>query len=118
MEKKRTCPVCGDNILGRIDKKFCSDQCRAEFYNRNNKDWSNNMRKINSILRRNRRILAALNPDGKTKTSRQRLVENGFNFSYFTNTYVTRTGNIYYFCYEQGYLPLEDNFVALVSREH
>jgi predicted nucleic acid-binding Zn ribbon protein len=103
MENKRKCPVCGETITGRPDKKFCSDQCRAEFNNRNNKDSTNAMRKINRILRRNRRILAELNPDGKTRISRQKLAEMGFDFQYFTNLRYTRRGKTCYFCYEQGY---------------
>ena len=29
MQKK--CPECGDKIVGRIDKKFCSDACRNSY---------------------------------------------------------------------------------------
>ena len=63
---KRKCEECGDEFVGRADKKFCSDQCRSAFNNRLNKDATNFMRNINNILRKNRRILAELNPSGKT----------------------------------------------------
>ena len=116
MENKRTCPVCGDEIIGRIDKRFCSDQCRTEFNNKNNRDSTNTIRRINGILRKNRRILLELNPEGKTKVSKRRLIDKGFDFRYFTSIYTTKTGNTYYFCYEQGYLPLEKDFYALVTR--
>lgn len=117
MTNERTCPVCGDRILGRIDKKFCSDQCRAEYNNRMNKDSINVIRRINSILRKNRRILTELNPEGKTRISRRKLIDKGFNFQYFTSIYRTKTGNTYYFCYEQGYLHLESDYCALVTRK-
>jgi len=117
MNNERTCPVCGDRILGRIDKKFCSDQCRAEYNNCLNKESTSVIRKINSILRKNRRILIELNPEGKTKISRRKLIDRGFNFQYFTSIYRTKTGNTYYFCYEQGYLPLESDYCALVARK-
>lgn len=58
-----------------------------------------------------------LNPFGKTKVPKKKLVDKGFNFNYFTSIYRTKTGNTYYFCYEQGYLPLEDDFYALVKNE-
>ncbi len=29
----RLCPVCGEEIHGRADKKFCSDDCRVHFNN-------------------------------------------------------------------------------------
>ena len=75
------------------------------------------MRNINNILRKNRRILAGLNPKGKTKVNREQLEKEGFRFSYFTNKYVTRSGNEYYFCYHHGYLELEANMLALVERQ-
>ena len=66
----KTCPECGDKIVGRIDKKFCSDGCRNAYNNKLNKDGKNLIRNINNRLRKNWRILEALNPDQKTKTTR------------------------------------------------
>lgn len=117
METIRTCPVCGDEIVGRIDKKFCSDQCRSTFNNSTNKDTNNYVRRVNHILRKNRKILADLNPEGKTKVSRQTLHDRGFNFNYYTNTYRTKNGNLYFFCYDQGYLPVENQWYALVEKQ-
>lgn len=75
------------------------------------------MRNINNILRKNRRILSECNPEGKVKLHKDRLLEKGFNFNYFTNLYKTSTGNLYYFCYDQGYLPLDNDFFMLVVRQ-
>jgi hypothetical protein len=58
-----------------------------------------------------------LNPEGKTKVPKERLSGKGFNFNYYTNTYLTKTGNQYFFCYEYGYLPLEGDYYALVKRQ-
>lgn len=111
------CPECGESIKGRSDKKFCSDQCRNAYNNRLNRDRDNYMRKVNNILRKNRRILANLNPQGKAKTTKKALHQHGFNFHYFTNFYKTKQGKVYYFCYEQGFLPLANNEVALVVKK-
>lgn len=114
-EPVRTCPECGDKIIGRIDKKFCSDQCRNTFNNKLNSDSNNTVRNINNILRKNRRVLEELNKqDGKTMVTREMLLTNGFNFTYFTHTYTTQKGYTYFFCYEQGYLFLEDKNVYLL----
>lgn len=75
------------------------------------------MRNINNILRKNRRILAALNPKGKAKVSKQQLLETGFKFNYFTNEYVTSAGKIYKFCYEYGYLLVDEDTYFLVMRQ-
>jgi hypothetical protein len=115
MDKK--CPECGEAIKGRVDKRFCSDLCRNSYNNRSNSDTNNYMRNINNILRKNRRILEALNPDGKIKISKEKLSSKGFNFNYHTNTYLTKNGNQYFFCYEYGYLPLENDFYALVKKQ-
>jgi len=117
MEEKKSCPVCGDPIIGRIDKKFCSDQCRNTYNNQRNIHSSEIIRDINKILKNNHRILVMLNPEGKTKVSRKRLMSKGFNFDYFTSIYKTQKGTTYYFCYEQGYLPIENDFFALVERK-
>ncbi len=116
MENKKSCPVCGEIIRGRIDKKFCCDLCRNAYNNQQNMYTTNYIRKVNGILRRNRRILEELNPKRKTKTTRNHLLEKGFDFNHFTSISITSAGNTYYYCYEQGYLPLEDFSYSLVKK--
>jgi hypothetical protein len=116
MEEKK-CLECGDPIKGRVDKKFCSDQCRNTYNNRQNSDEVNYVRNINFILRKNRRILALLNPNGKARVSKQQLTDKGFNFSYFTNIYITKTGNQYIFCYDYGYIHTENDYYTLVEKK-
>ena len=113
----KTCPECGDKILGRSDKRFCSDQCRNTYNNRLNSDETNTVRNINNILRKNRRVLQELNKQsGKTLVSKDTLLQHGFNFTYSTHSYKTQKGSEYRYCYEQGYLFLEDkNLYLLVT---
>lgn len=113
---QKACPECGEKILGRIDKKFCSDYCRNAYNNNLNKDSKNLLRNINNRLRKNYRILEELNPNDKTKSTKSRLLTKGFSFEYFTSIYTTKSGNVYYFVYDQGYLPLENDYYALVKR--
>lgn len=113
---QKACLECGEKIVGRVDKKFCSDYCRNAHNNNLNKDSKNLIRNVNNQLRKNYRILEELNPDGKTKTSKSKLVSKGFNFDHITSIYTTKTGTVYYFVYDQGYLPLEGDYYALVKR--
>ncbi len=113
---ERRCTECGETVTGRIDKRFCSDQCRNSFNNKNNSDSSNLMRNINHALRKNRRILAELNPEGKITLHRDKLVAKGFNFNYHTHIYTTRKGDHYHFVYDMGFLELANNFYMLVKR--
>lgn len=113
----KTCLECSEKMAGREDKKFCSDGCRNAYNNKINKDSTNFMRNINNKLRKNYRILLAINPDGKSKTTRAKLLSMGFDFEFFTNILHTKTGNTYYFLYDQGYLVLENDFYMLVKKD-
>ena len=115
MEKQK-CLECGEGFLGRADKKFCSDYCRNAYNNKINKDSKNLIRNTNNRLRKNWRILEELNPKDKCRVTKQKLENKGFDFNLFTSIYITKTGNTYYFVYDQGYLPLEKDFYALVKR--
>ena len=113
---QKECLECKKKIVGRIDKKFCSDYCRNAYNNRLNKDSNNLVRNTNNRLRKNYRILQELNPDKKSKTTKSKLLSLGFDFDLITNIYTTQKGTIYYFVYDQGYLPLENEYYALVKR--
>ncbi len=51
------------------------------------------------------------------KITKQKMLEKGFQFKYFTHTYTNKKGNIYYFCYEYGYLLLEGDWLLVVKRK-
>lgn len=116
-QHERLCLECNAAFRGRIDKKFCSDACRVAFNNRLNSNEISYVRFVNNILRKNRRILMSMNPTGKNKVSHDKLKARGFDFNYFTSTYKTRDGGIYFYCYEQGYLPIERDWYLLVIKK-
>ena len=108
---------CAEELVGRADKKFCDDQCRNTYNNKLNGYSNNYIRTVNNTLRRNYRILKKFNPYGTSKTTKDKLYEEGFNFNYFTNIYTTKQDKTYYYCYDQGYLELEDGWLALVKKK-
>jgi len=113
MTTKRKCLECENELFGRIDKKFCSDHCRTSHYNKNNNRNNAFIRKINNILKKNRNILAELNPKGKTQVSEKKLLEKGFKLNYYTNQYTTKKGVTYYFCYDQGFIKMDSGYYAI-----
>lgn len=115
--QEKVCLECGDKMKGRADKKFCSDQCRVSFNNRLNRDETKYVNNVSNLLRKNRRILMDLNTTGKTRVSRDMLTKNGFNFNYFTSQYKTKENATYFYCFEQGYLPMENNWFLLVVKK-
>lgn len=114
--EKRTCPECGEVIKGRIDKKFCSDMCRNSFNNKQNSDTNNYVRNVNNSLRKNRRILEETLVGDKTTIAKQKLIDKGFNFSFNTHQIKTNNNHVYTFCYEFGYLPIEDKDLILIVK--
>ena len=114
----KNCLECHEKIVGREDKKFCSDGCRNAYNNKMNKDHTNLMRNINNKLRKNYRILTELNPEGKTKTTKNKLISKGFDFDLMTSVYTTKTGNTYYFVYDQGYMAIENEGYVLVKKDN
>lgn len=116
MDKKK-CLECGEPIIGRSDKKFCNDYCRNAFNNNINKDSKNLIRNTNNKLRKNHKILSDQNPTGKTKLKRSKLTDLNFDFQLFTSIYKTKTGNLYFYVYDQGYLKLENDYLLLIKRD-
>lgn len=114
-EEKRLCPVCGDPIIGRVDKKFCSDQCRNTFNNKRYNSKNGTVQSINRMLKKNHSILENLNKSGKTKAARSKLLQQGFDFNYFTSIYETQKGGVYHLVYDQGYLFLSDDLLLLIK---
>ncbi len=111
----KECLQCGKPVSGRIDKKFCDKQCRNDYNNTLNGVTNTYIRKVNRILKRNRNILEELTPKDKSiKVRENELQKLGFSFEYFTNKYTTKVNKTYYFCYEYGYLKLDNDYFALV----
>jgi len=113
---KKLCLECSAELMGRVDKKFCSDYCRNSYNNKKNRNAKNIIRNTNNLLRKNYRILEKINPNQKTKTTKDNMLRKGFNFNYFTSVYKTKTGKTYYFVYDQGYLPLGSDYYAIVKK--
>ena len=114
----KTCLACDKPLKGRSDKKFCDDYCRNNYNNQLKSMTNNQMRNINNALSKNRRILEEMLPEGKEKVSshKEKLLEKGFLFKYVTHLYTTKDGKTYYFCYEYGYLPLDNDWYLIVRR--
>lgn len=117
MSVKRLCPECDEVIIGRLDKKFCSDACRNAYNNKQNSDSTNYVRNINNALRRNRRLLKEYLTGDVSKVSRKKLTDAGFNFSFYTNMSITKTNNnTYFYCYEFGYLLIDAEWMLIVKK--
>lgn len=115
MERKQ-CLECLIDFFGRSDKKFCSDLCRNSYNNRIKSEENDLVKKVNNILKKNRKILVEFNPEGNGKISKEKLLARGFNFGYVTNIY-SNAGKEYFFCYDHGYRNIDEDNVEVVIKE-
>lgn len=114
----KTCLACSKPLKGRIDKKFCDDYCRSSFNNKHNNLANPVLRNINNSLKRNRRILEEFLHEGErtVKIDKNKLIEKGFNFKYITHMYKNKKGVLCYYCYDYGYVPLDNNFYFVIKQ--
>lgn len=115
----RACLACGKPLKGRSDKKFCDDYCRNNYNNQLKASDSGIVRLINNTLAKNRRILQTLLPFDKetAKATREQLLLKGFTFKYITHIYTTKTGKTYHYCYDYGFLPLDNDWFLIVRKK-
>ncbi len=117
MKKKpdiRVCLDCNQVIEGRADKKFCDDQCRINYHNSLSQKTNSSLKKINSILKRNRKIIRDFIQSGYNEVLRSDLADMGFNFKY--HTHQLKEGNkIVTVCYDFGFRFTKPSLVKLLS---
>ena len=120
MENKN-CLACNKILKGRVDKKFCDDYCRNNYNNLQKSKNQNSayVKNINNALLKNRKILENILPETEEliKIPQQKLLDKGFVFKYHTHTYKNKKEQVYFFCYDYGYLPLENNWLLVVKRK-
>lgn len=54
-------------------------------------------------------------PTGRQKVKKAKLLQQGFQYGYFTGQYETKQGHIYYYCYDYGYQVLSKEELLIVK---
>lgn len=120
--KQRTCKGCGDPIGGRADKLFCTESCKSAYhYEQRLHNDESVFRRIDRQIKTNRRVLKGYNKAGMSTVRSEVLQEEGFDPGYYTHTWESSKGTMYYFCYEFGFLPIKKRGVdkyLLVHHQH
>lgn len=104
-------------IIGRTDKKYCSDDCRAQANRLKQRAARQPTVTINEILWKNREVLRRLWQHRPTTVSYETLLINGFHADYHTNLYITMH-SVYFVCYDFGFQPrrLDGHKMALIVK--
>lgn len=101
----KSCLKCGKSLAGRSDKKFCDAYCRNAYNNQHKASDEQLIARVNSNMRKNRRILKTLAPVGKAIVRKEVLEHMGYDFRYFSSLHKTKT-NLYYLVYDYAFAPV------------
>jgi hypothetical protein len=106
----KRCLECNEVLIGRSDKKFCNPYCKSSYYyNKRIKTENKIFTEVDKILKKNRKILKQYNKAGKSTVIKSKMISEGFNPKYFTNYWRAQNKNIYFFCYEYGFMEKQEN---------
>ena len=110
------CLECGDQIrYGRIDKKFCCDECKTRHYNNLAKGSRAYRRKVMNRLSQNYQILEQLVKSGETSVELTDLMSYGFAPDVVTGYHKNRFKSDEYWCFDIKY-RMTDSRVYSISK--
>ena len=115
-KKMAVCLECGDKIkYGRVDKKFCCEECRTRHNNKMAKSSRAYRRKIMARLSRNYMILEQLVKAGETAVELADLISAGFVPDAVTGFHKNRFKSEEYWCFDIKY-RMTDSRVYSISK--
>ena len=111
------CQHCQKKMVGRADKKFCSIKCKNAFHRDLKLKSKSVITAIDQILPRNHAICQELLELAKTKklmTSRLKMEKMGFNFNYYTGTYLNHQNKTYHYIYDYTWMEFSNQEVMII----
>jgi len=119
METQKQCIACQKTVRGRSDKKFCNDYCRNSYNNQLKSPANTLIRNQNNQLLKNRKILETIYGKEKIfiKINNSELLKMGFDFDLVTQVRKTKQQSLYYYCYEFGYMPINNDTIVIIGNE-
>lgn len=111
----KECLNCGSHIIGRADKKFCCGDCRSLHHAKCRRRRHTRIKNVNRILHRNWSVLNRISKNDPILIPQTQLVEEGFDFHYFTQVKVRPDGQVGVYCYDLGYIPDEKGNVEIIG---
>ncbi len=108
--KQKKCLNCDTDLQGRSDKIFCDPYCKSSYhYQKSKEDEPRFYNKVDNQLKLNRRILKSYNKSGKSTVRADTIIKLGFNPNFFTHYWKNKSGDVYLFVYEYGFLKRIEN---------
>ena len=111
------CLICGDPVIGRKDKVFCSVSCKNKYHASRKSEIKPFSQPIDKILHRNWVILSEFYEIARKKKffiSKAELNKAGFHGKYFTTIHTNSRGKTYYYVYNYGWMEFSENEMMIV----
>ena len=116
----RLCKNCEKPInlsIGRSDRLFCNESCKNQFHNKQTYLEEQEIKRIQLILKKNRRILKKMfSRKDRDEIPKEKLLKEGFEFDYHTHFVISKIKrNQFILCFDYGYRAVEDDRYKIVK---
>lgn len=105
-------------MKGRADKQYCDTRCKNAYnYQQKQQQASDVVKTIDRILHKNYEIMEQVfkdEPRKYFKLPKITLSKMGFNFSYYTGTYLNSKDKTYYYIYDFAWMEFSLQEVMVV----
>ncbi len=114
-DKMMTCLECGEGLTyGRSDRKFCSQECKNHFHNKQNSSSRSIKLRVLNALDKNYQILDNLLKNNVLEMDIGELVLMGYKLSFITSYHKIR-GHYEYYCFDMKYC-MSDNRIYSIKK--
>jgi hypothetical protein len=110
------CLECKKKLKGRPDKKFCSEECKNLYHNKNKFIEYGEIKSVILAIKKNRRILKKFfSPKKEKLIEREKLLREGFDFKFHTHHLIRKIQqNEFIFCADYGYREVEKDKYKII----
>ncbi len=114
------CKICKKYITGRIDKIFCSIECKNYYHTNLRKATRVVVKEIDTILHRNRSILLEILGKNRIqiKVNRILLEKKKFRFKYHTHLHVNKNNKTFYYVYDLSWMEFSDDEILIKRKNY
>lgn len=113
----KICKHCDKKVVGRIDKEFCSIDCKNKYNYERRSQTKSATAVIDGYLHRNREILATLmGLSNKLIIDKSVLDQTGFKYDYHTSHYLNKDGKTYWMIYDFAWMTFSDQKILLIKK--
>ena len=112
------CSICGDELTGRSDKKFCDHRCKNEYHRRRKEQHLPFSNSIDQLLHRNWVVLQEWADKIGTKkffVPKAALSKAGFHTKYYTTSKSNKQGKTYYYVYNYGWMDFSEKEMMVIK---